>query len=170
MSSPVPLMGDCSDSDDQLDEFIHAYSYRDDAILEFPDEDEVSDSAEDSGSDSEPLLSEEVEDIYDLYNTSTRPSPLPPPSPLLEDDAGLDSASTGINPMLDCLVPQDSDQVLSPKHTRRAGLVGPLAMTTLRAGETDSMAWRVPILDDSSESGAESDGSEDDGEDERRRE
>ncbi|KAJ6620070.1 hypothetical protein B0H10DRAFT_1946364 [Mycena sp. CBHHK59/15] len=83
-------MGNDSDSGDQLDDFIHAYSYSDYNPQSQPPSDEEDASCSDSGSEPPEDSSAEAEDmaIYDLYDNSTRPSPQPPASPLLHD-AGL---------------------------------------------------------------------------------
>ncbi|KAJ7168633.1 hypothetical protein C8R46DRAFT_237808 [Mycena filopes] len=82
-------MAEDNDSDDQLDDFIHSYSYSDseEAHTRRSSDDEDASCSDDSGSKPPGDLSDaEAEDMdfYDLYTTSACPSPQPPASPALK--------------------------------------------------------------------------------------
>ncbi|KAJ7249175.1 hypothetical protein B0H12DRAFT_1122212 [Mycena haematopus] len=90
-------------TDDPLDDFIHSYFDSEyDGQADPNSSDGEDPSCSESGSEPPEGLCAEEEDmaIYDLYDNSTRPSPQPPSSPVLEDvrlelDSVLDDIAEG---------------------------------------------------------------------------
>ncbi|KAK7006175.1 hypothetical protein R3P38DRAFT_3037118 [Favolaschia claudopus] len=82
-------MAEDNHPDDQLDDFIHSYSYSDYDDHVHPDSsgEEEDASYSDSGSEPPETRGAEAEDmaIYDLYDNSSFSSPQPPASPALEN-------------------------------------------------------------------------------------
>ncbi|KAF7374364.1 hypothetical protein MSAN_00320400 [Mycena sanguinolenta] len=75
-------------TDDPLDDFIHSYFDSEyDGQAHSNSFDEEDGSGSESGSEPPESIRDEEEDmaLYDLYDNSTRPSPQPPSSPVLED-------------------------------------------------------------------------------------
>ncbi|KAF7337003.1 hypothetical protein MVEN_02136900 [Mycena venus] len=137
------MVEDNDHADDQFDEFIHSYSYEDydhDGEAHPNSSDEEDASCSDSGSEPPEDPSAEAEDmaIYDLYDNSTRPSPQPPASPVLEDAARLE-----LDSVLDHMA--EESKRLRPDWRKRHNAHTALACTS---GEDNLEV----VVEDSSES------------------